>query len=192
GHGTQAAHWNLDWLPGHVERGRSFGHRLDRIGDHPLLRPGRRSPGRRRAQLWHGKIESLSAFIETVIMAASCVWIVSEAVARIAFHHHLALQPSPWPFVVLAVSMTVDYSRSRALGRIAREHRSDALAADSVHFATDMWASLAVMVGLAATYVGGHFAVPWLEYADPIAALAVAGVILRVSWGLARQTIDTL
>jgi cation diffusion facilitator family transporter len=140
----------------------------------------------------HGKVESLSAFIETVIMAASCVWIVSEAVARIALHHHLALQPSLWPFVVLAVSMTVDYSRSRTLGRIAREHRSDALAADSVHFATDMWASLAVMVGLAATYAGEHYGLSWLEYADPVAALAVAGVILRVSWGLARQTVDTL
>src|SRR6185312_1124086 len=140
----------------------------------------------------HGKVESLSAFIETVIMAASCVWIGSEAVGRIAFHHHLALRPSPWPFVVLAVSIAVDYSRSRTLARVAREHRSDALAADSIHFATDMWASLAVMIGLAATYAGEHYAQPWLEYADPIAALVVAGVILRVSWGLARQTVDTL
>jgi cation diffusion facilitator family transporter len=140
----------------------------------------------------HGKVESLSAFVETVIMAASCVWIVSEAVGRIALHHHLALRPSPWPFVVLAISIAVDYSRSHALARVAREHRSDALAADSVHFATDMWASFAVMVGLAATYAGERYALPWLEYADPIAALVVAGVILRVSWGLARQTVDTL
>jgi len=140
----------------------------------------------------HGKVESLSAFIETVIMLASCLWIVSEAVGRILFHHHLTLRPSLWPFAVLLVSIAVDYSRSRTLGRIAREHRSDALAADSIHFATDMWASLAVMAGLAATYAGERYALPWLEYADPIAALAVAGVILRVSSNLARQTVDTL
>jgi len=89
-------------------------------------------------------------------------------------------------------SMVVDFTRSRTLGRIARQFRSDALAADSVHFATDMWASLAVMLGLAATFVGERFSHPWLEYADPIAALVVAGVILRVSWRLARQTVDTL
>jgi cation diffusion facilitator family transporter len=140
----------------------------------------------------HGKIESLSAFVETGIMFASCVWIVSEALRRIIFHHHLALTPSLWPFAVLLCSIAVDFTRSRALARIARQHRSDALAADSVHFATDMWASLAVMFGLAATYAGERLSLPWLEYADPIAALVVAGVILHVSWRLAHQTVDAL
>src|ERR1700679_3400120 len=89
----------------------------------------------------HGKVESLSAFVETGIMIASCVWLVTEALRRILFHHHLDLKPSLWPFAVLLCSIVVDFTRSRTLGRIAREHRSDALAADSVHFATDMWAS---------------------------------------------------
>ena len=140
----------------------------------------------------HGKVESLSAFVETGIMFASCVWIVTEAVQRIVFHHHLALRPSVWPFAVLCCSIVVDFTRSRTLGRIARQFRSDALAADSVHFATDMWASLAVMLGLAATFAGERFSRPWLEYADPVAAILVAGVILRVSWRLARQTVDAL
>jgi cation diffusion facilitator family transporter len=140
----------------------------------------------------HGKIESLSAFVETFIMLASCVWIVTEAIHRIVFHHHLALKPSLWPFSVLAFSIGVDFTRSRTLGRIAREHRSDALAADSVHFGTDMWASFAVMLGLAATFAGERYSLPWLEYADPIAAIVVSGVILSVTWRLARQTVDAL
>jgi len=140
----------------------------------------------------HGKIESLSAFVETFIMLASCLWLVWEAVHRIVYRHHLDLKRSLWPFAVLLLSIAVDFTRSRTLGRLALEHRSDALAADAVHFATDMWASLAVMLGLAATYTGERFALPWLEYADPIAAILVAGVILRVSWRLARLTIDTL
>ncbi|MGD0798518.1 MAG: cation-efflux pump [Acidobacteriaceae bacterium] len=140
----------------------------------------------------HGKVESLSAFIETVIMLASCLWLVTTAIRRIVFHRHLALKPALWPFAILLISIAVDFTRSRALARIARQHRSDALAADSLHFATDMWASLAVIVGLAATYAGERLALPWLEYADPIAAIAVSGVILRVSWQLARQTIDAL
>jgi cation diffusion facilitator family transporter len=140
----------------------------------------------------HGKVESLTAFVETGIMFASCVWLVSAAMRRIVFHHALALKPSVAPFVVLICSIGVDYSRSRTLARIARQHRSDALAADSVHFATDMWASLAVMLGLAASFAGERYHLPWLEYADPIAAIVVAGVILRVSWRLARQTVDAL
>jgi cation diffusion facilitator family transporter len=140
----------------------------------------------------HGKVESLSAFVETVIMLASCVWLVTTAIQRIVFHQHLALRPALWPFAVLLLSIAVDFIRSRSLARVAREHRSDALAADSIHFATDMWASFAVLVGLAATYAGERLSIRWLEYADPIAAIVVSAVILRVSWQLARQTIDAL
>ena len=80
----------------------------------------------------HGKIESLSAFVETFIMLASCVWLVSEAIRRIVYHHHLALTFSFWPFAVLLLSIVVDYTRSRTLGQVARTHRSEALAADAV------------------------------------------------------------
>jgi cation diffusion facilitator family transporter len=140
----------------------------------------------------HGKVESLAAFVETGIMLASCAWIVREAIGRIVSHNHLALKPSLWPFAVLLISIAVDFTRSRTLARVARQHHSDALAADSVHFATDMWASFAVLIGIAATYAGERLARPWLEFADPIAALVVACVILRVSWTLAHQTIDAL
>jgi cation diffusion facilitator family transporter len=140
----------------------------------------------------HGKIESLSAFVETVLMLASCVWILTEAIRRILFHENLALAFSVWPFAVLLLSITVDYSRSRTLHRVAVQHNSEALEADAIHFRTDIWSSFAVLVGLAATYAGKHWHLPFLELADPIAAIIVSGIILRVSWQLARRTIDAL
>ncbi|XWK52289.1 cation diffusion facilitator family transporter [Tunturiibacter empetritectus] len=63
----------------------------------------------------HGKIESLSAAIESVLMLGSCVWILTEAVRRIAHRQHLALNFSIWPFLVLLLSITVDYTRSGKL-----------------------------------------------------------------------------
>ncbi len=140
----------------------------------------------------HGKIESLSAFLETGLMLGSSLWITFEATSRILHRRHLALPLSVWPFLVLLLSIAVDYTRSRSLQKIAREQRSDALAADAVHFGTDLWASLAVLAGLAATKCGEWLHVPALELADPIAALLVAVVILRVSWSLARRTADAL
>lgn len=140
----------------------------------------------------HGKIESLSAFVETFLMLASCVWILTEAVRRILFHQNLALTFSIWPFAVLLLSITVDYSRSRTLHRVAVQHNSEALEADAIHFRTDIWSSLAVLVGLAATYAGGHWHLRWLELADPIAAIIVSVIILRVTWKLAHRTIDAL
>jgi cation diffusion facilitator family transporter len=140
----------------------------------------------------HGKIESLSAFFETLLMLASCVWLISEALRRILFQKHLALTFSFWPFAVLVFSIAVDFTRAKTLGRIARAHGSEALAADAVHFATDMWSSFAVMIGLGASFVGERFGIAWLEYADPTAAIVVSGIILRVTLRLAHQTVDTL
>jgi cation diffusion facilitator family transporter len=141
----------------------------------------------------HGKIESLSAFVETGLMLLSSAWILYESVDRIVFRgRRLDLRLTAWPFAVLVLSVVVDYSRSRALRRVAAEVHSEALAADAVHFSTDIYASLAVLLGLGATALGEHLHLPALEIADPIAALIVAAIILRVSWSLARRTLDTL
>ena len=140
----------------------------------------------------HGKVESLSAAIESVLMLASCVWILTEALDRIIHRQHLALKFSIWPFAVLLLSITVDYTRSRKLRRIAADTKSEALAADAIHFRTDIWSSSAVLLGLAATYSGEHWHIPALQLADPIAAILVAAIILHVTWDLARRTVDTL
>lgn len=140
----------------------------------------------------HGKVESLSAFVETGIMLVSCIWILTEAVQRILFQQHLALKPSVWPFAVLLLSITVDFTRSRNLHRVAHEQSSEALEADAIHFSTDIWSSFAVLIGLAATFAGQHWQLRWLELADPIAAIVVSAIILQVSWRLARRTIDAL
>lgn len=140
----------------------------------------------------HGKIESLAAFVETVLMLGSCVWILTEAIRRIFFHEHFSLTFSIWPFAVLLLSITVDFTRSRNLHRVAQQYNSEALEADAIHFSTDIWSSLAVLVGLVATFVGARMNIPVLELADPVAAIIVSGIILHVTWRLARRTIDTL
>lgn len=140
----------------------------------------------------HGKLENLSAAFETILMVTSCIWIARESIGRILHHTHLDLRWSVWPFAVLLLSIAVDYTRSRNLHRVAQEQRSDALEADAVHFGTDIWSSGAVFLGLLASFAGERLHIPMLEYADPVAALVVAVIILRVTYRLARQTIDSL
>ncbi len=141
----------------------------------------------------HGKIESLSAFVETGLMLASSFWIIFEAAERLVRRgHQLEIPLTIWPFAVLILSIVVDYNRARSLRKVAAEHNSDALAADAAHFSTDLWASGAVLFGLCITKLGELLHRPALEVADPLAALVVAGIILRVSWSLARRTVDTL
>lgn len=143
----------------------------------------------------HGRVESLSAFVETVFMLASSVWIIVEAIRRILRYMHgerLDLQASPWPFLVLILSIAVDYTRSRSLAKAAREAHSQALEAEALHFGTDIWAGTAVLIGLAAAYLGERMQVRWLELADPAAALIVSVIILKVTATLARETMDAL
>ncbi len=140
----------------------------------------------------HGKLESVSAGIEILLMAGSCLWIGYAAIHRILHREHLELSFSIWPFLVLLLSIATDFARSRNLRRVAREQRSEALEADALHFGTDLWSSAAVLLGLFAAYLGERLHIPQLEFADPIAALIVAAIILRVTWTLAHQTLDSL
>ena len=142
-------------------------------------------------QYGHGKVENFSAFIETGLLLVTCVWILSEAVRRLFFHHVL-IEPSMAAFGVLFLSMAVDFWRSRALGRTAIRYDSQALEADALHFTTDIWSSGVVVIGLALVWLGHRMGISWLRVADPLAALAVAGVIIYVSSRLARQTVDAL
>jgi cation diffusion facilitator family transporter len=142
-------------------------------------------------QYGHGKVENFSAFIETGLLLLTCVWIIYEAIKRL-FFRHVEIEPSTWAFVVMGLSIGVDIWRSRALGRIAEKYDSQALEADALHFSTDVWSSSVVILGLLLVLMGRALHVDWLRDADPVAALVVAGIVVHVSWRLARKTIDAL
>ena len=90
-----------------------------------------------------------------------------------------------WAFGVIVVSIVVDFFRSRALSRTAKQTQSQALEADALHFSSDLWASLAVLIGLGGVRFG-------LWWADSVAALVVAVLVCIAGWRLGRRTIDTL
>ncbi len=140
----------------------------------------------------HGKLENVSAGVEILLMTGSAVWVAWAAVGRIVHHQALALRFSLWPFLVLALSIAVDLTRSRSLQRVAREQHSEALAADAAHFGTDIWSASAVLLGLLASLAGQRFGIRALQFADPVAALLVTVIILAVAVQLARRTLDSL
>jgi cation diffusion facilitator family transporter len=142
-------------------------------------------------QYGHGKFENFSAFLETALLLLTCAWIVWEALKRL-FFQSVEIEPSIAAFIVMFVSIAIDRWRSNALRRVAEKYNSQALAADALHFRTDIWSSSVVILGLALVWLGEKFAVRWLRVADPLAALCVAGLVISVSWRLARQTVDAL
>jgi cation diffusion facilitator family transporter len=140
----------------------------------------------------HAKVENLSAFFEAGLLLLTAVWIIYEAIRRLLFHEG-HLETSLWAFLVMAISIVVDYSRSRALLRVARRLGSQALEADALHFSTDIWSSFVVIVGLLVVALAQQFNLPsWLAQADAVAALGVSLIVIWVSLRMAKETIDAL
>ena len=132
----------------------------------------------------HGKFESLSALFVIALLYVLAGGILVESWSRL---REGAPPPtlSAIPFVVLVIDIAVNFWRARALHRTARATRSQALAADALHFASDVLGSTAVIIGLVLIGLG-------YAWGDSAAAIAVAVMISILGLRLGRSTIETL
>lgn len=135
-------------------------------------------------QYGHGKFESLAALAEMVVLFVLAALVLVQASRRIA-EGGGEFEATPLAFAVLIISIVVDINRVMSLRKVARETGSQALAADALHFASDLAGSVLVFLGLVAALFG-------FKYGDALAAIGVAAFIAIAGWRLGRQTINTL
>jgi cation diffusion facilitator family transporter len=148
-------------------------------------------PADERHPYGHGKFENFSAFVETALLVVTALYVIYEAFDRL-FFHSVHIEPSITAILVLLVALSIDITRARRLSRVAAKYSSEALEADALHFSTDVWSTIVVIVGIALVWVGERWNVPWLMYADALAGLTVAAVILWVGSRLGKRTLDAL
>jgi cation diffusion facilitator family transporter len=132
----------------------------------------------------HGKIENFSALVETLLLVITCAWIIYEAMGRL-ISGRTHIEVNVWSYIVVISSIIIDLSRSRALNKVAKKYNSQALEADALHFSTDIWSSAVVLIGLICANFG-------LFFADSVAALFVALIVLYVSYRLGKRAIEVL
>ena len=132
----------------------------------------------------HGKLESVSALFVIAMLYVLAGGILVESWSRL---REGAPTPaiSVIPFIVLLIDIAVNFWRARALHRTERDTKSQALAADALHFASDVLGSIAVIIGLALSGLG-------YAWGDSAAAIAVAVMIALLGLRLARSTVETL
>jgi cation diffusion facilitator family transporter len=132
----------------------------------------------------HGKLESLSALGVIAMLYVLAGGILVESYSRL---REGAPPPvlSALPFIVLLVDIGVNFWRARALYKVAHDTQSQALAADALHFASDVFGSVAVLIGLSLSAYG-------VVWGDTAAAIGVAVVISLLGLRLGRSTIETL
>lgn len=132
----------------------------------------------------HGKMESMAALFEVVLLFAAAGWIALEALSRLFGEPHVI--DGAWiAIAVLVVSIIVDFWRVRALRKVAKATDSPALEADALHFLSDMLSSGVVLIGMVFVAFG-------YMSADAIAALIVACFIVVAAAKLGRRVFDTL
>ena len=148
-------------------------------------------PADERHPYGHGKFENFSAFIETGLLLLTALFIVYEGFDRL-FFHSVHIQPSITAILILLIALAIDVTRARALKHVANKYSSEALEADALHFSTDVWSTMVVIVGIGLVWAGNTWNLPWLSYADALAGLAVAAVIFWVGSQLGKRTLDAL
>jgi cation diffusion facilitator family transporter len=136
-------------------------------------------------QYGHGKVESVTALVEAAFLFILAAAVIFEAAQRLTGDQPYTVAATPAAFLIVAISIVVDFFRARTLSRVAAATSSQALEADALHFRSDMWSSIAVLIGLGGVALG-YFR------ADAVAALFVAVFICVAGWRLGRRTIDTL
>ncbi len=132
----------------------------------------------------HAKVESVSALIETGLLVITSLWIIYAASERL-IAGTTEIEVKWYAIAIMVISIVVDFSRSRALKKVAKETNSQALEADALHFSSDILSSAVVLVGLIFVSLG-------ITWADAVAGIAVAVLVGWAAFSLGKKTIDVL
>lgn len=132
----------------------------------------------------HGKAESLAGLFQSLVIAASGLFLIREAIRRITTPH---LINSEWIGVVtMLVSTFVSIGLVIRLRRVARETESLALHADALHYATDIYTNASTLLALVIIVFTG-----WIIF-DPVVSIVIALYILWSAFTVGRESVDVL
>src|ERR1044071_2095826 len=94
----------------------------------------------------HGKAESLAGLFQSLVIAASGIFLVYESIRRII---NLKTTQSEWVGVLtMIVAVLVSIGLVVKLKRVARETESPALHADAMHYITDIYSNASALLAL--------------------------------------------
>ncbi|HYO62751.1 MAG TPA: cation diffusion facilitator family transporter [Pyrinomonadaceae bacterium] len=132
----------------------------------------------------YGKAESLAGLLQALVIGASGLFLVREAVGRL-------LQPQPTAHEWVGVgTMMVAAAASAALvfklRRTAQQTDSPALTADAAHYSSDVFTNGAALLALLLVALTG-----W-QPADPLISIGLSLYILWTAASVARDSVSVL
>lgn len=132
----------------------------------------------------HGKMESMSAFVQALLLFGVAAYIIYEAIQHLV--HHATPARVDWGIGIMVVSAVVNVFILRYVKRVAEQTDSQALRADAQDHRNDIYTAIGVLIGLILVRVTGR------AFFDSVLALLVALVIVHGAWEVAREAFGTL
>jgi cation diffusion facilitator family transporter len=136
-------------------------------------------------QYGHGKAQHLSALAEAAILVVASCFIAWRGITHLVGAEATSVEATWYAFAVIGIVIAVDVSRTVASWRAAERYGSAALAANALHFASDLAGSGAVLAGLVLVSAG-------YPRADSAAAVFVAVLVLAAAARLMKRNVDVL
>jgi ferrous-iron efflux pump FieF len=132
----------------------------------------------------HGKAESLAGLFQALVIAASGVFLIWEAVQRLVRPRTVG---SEWiGMTTMLIAVVVSIALVRRLRRVARETDSPALRSDAIHYVSDIFTNAGALLALLIVALTGR------QIADPLISIVIAVYILRSAVGVGRESMDVL
>jgi cation diffusion facilitator family transporter len=136
----------------------------------------------------HGKAESIAAIIVAVLL-----FLVGVEIGKSSIESFFVEIEAPKSLAIYAVilSIVVKEAMFRYKYKLGKRIKSDAIIVNAYEHRSDVYSSLAALVGIGAAIVGQKVGISWLVYADPVAGLFVSLLVLRMAYKLGAESIHT-
>jgi ferrous-iron efflux pump FieF len=141
------------------------------------------APADKEHRFGHGKAEALAGLGQALLIALSVVWLLSQTLGRLV--QPQAIQDASTGIGVMLASMVITAMLVLFQRWVVRRTQSTAIAADSLHYTSDLLMNFGVIIALILTQVGYYGA-------DPYLALIIGTYVLYSAWGIARNAFHLL
>ncbi|MGG1663235.1 cation diffusion facilitator family transporter [Brevibacillus sp. NRS-1366] len=136
----------------------------------------------------HGKAESVSAIIVSVLLA-----VVGFEIGNSSIKSLFTPLEAPGFIAVWAAigSMIVKEWMYRYKYNLGKKLKSQSLIANALEHRSDVFSSFAALIGIGGAIAGGWLGVPWMLYLDPAAGIFVSLLVLKMSYNILMESIHS-
>ncbi|WP_139490338.1 cation diffusion facilitator family transporter [Brevibacillus dissolubilis] len=134
----------------------------------------------------HGKAESIAAIIVSVLLI-----FVGFEIGLASYNSFFTPLAAPGVIAIWAAvgSAVIKEAMFRYKYNLGKKLNSQSLIANAWEHRSDVYSSIAALVGIGASIIGARYDIPWLLYGDPVAGLIVSLLVLQMAYSIMKESI---